>query len=586
MSILLVTTALKKTWKNDKDLLFLGEWCKLYSDKILLKSINHSTIEYHWEDRKKFISDCEYLKDINERLIADISVILNKYHHVDFSIKYWMVVIGPWLAIFIPAIWDRWESVRVAYTQHNFENVCASDLKNYKFAMYDYGDSMSSLQEDEWNYAAFSQIIRHQYSNKCKIINVGVQLKVRESKSYKKNIPCLFDKFFALFQKNYKVVFVKSYLNIWALFKISLRLRQLPRKFCQFNNFPPPKKMLIRDRSLSLDLDCKNDFENFLSLNLFKHIPYNYLEGFESLYKKSDTLKFRGDIIFTANAHFSDDFFKVWCAKQIEIKKSKLLISSHGGAIPSLMSSFSNYEEKVSDQKIVWHKPIAKKHVRISSNKLVGRFRLKKIQRLDITIVSLDFGRYSYGAQSGPSSSLILEDFNQKLNFIKNIPYELQQYTKIFPYPVSPWNFQQRFSDVFGKKIISKYKDFNEAIYSSRIIVCTYPQTTFSEAMMSGIPTILLYTKKYWELAPEFDNLLSQLEEAKIVFSDPVLAANHISRVWGNPNKWWESKITIEARKKFFDDCLLVDKDWTSEWSLFFNQIQHSTKSLSHDRCK
>ena len=156
MSILLVTTALKKTWKNDKDLLFLGEWCKLYSDKILLKSINHSTIEYHWEDRKKFISDCEYLKDINERLISDISVILNKYHHVDFSIKYWRVVIGPWLAIFIPAIWDRWESVRVAYTQHNFENVCASDLKNYKFAMYDYGDSMSSLQEYEWNYAAFS----------------------------------------------------------------------------------------------------------------------------------------------------------------------------------------------------------------------------------------------------------------------------------------------------------------------------------------------------------------------------------------------------------------------------------------------
>ena len=79
MSILLVTTALKKTWKNDKDLLFLGEWCKLYSDKILLKSINHSTIEYHWEDRKKFISDCEYLKDINERLIADISVILKLF---------------------------------------------------------------------------------------------------------------------------------------------------------------------------------------------------------------------------------------------------------------------------------------------------------------------------------------------------------------------------------------------------------------------------------------------------------------------------------------------------------------------------
>jgi len=309
-----------------------------------------------------------------------------------------------------------------------------------------------------------------------------------------------------------------------------------------------------------------------LSSNLFKHIPYNYLEGFEGLHRKADELKFRGDIVFTANAHFSNDFFKVWCAKQIEIKKSKFFISAHGGGIPSSISAFSDYELKVSDRKIVWHKPFEKKHVMLSPNKYVGSFKLKRMRRSNITIVSLDAGKYSNGRQSGPNSSLMLEDYNQKLNFIKNIPCELQQYTKIFPYPVSPWNFQQRFSDVFGKKIISNSKSFDEAIYGSRIIVCTYPQTTFSEAMMSGIPTILLYTKKYWELAPEFDGLLSQLEEAKIVFSDPVLAANHISRIWDEPHNWWEGRVAAEARQEFASSCSNVKTNWASEWSLLFDK--------------
>jgi putative transferase (TIGR04331 family) len=66
MSILLVTTAVKKTRKNNKNLLFLGEWCKEYSDEKLLNNIKHKTIDYHWNDREKFKSDYKYLKDINE----------------------------------------------------------------------------------------------------------------------------------------------------------------------------------------------------------------------------------------------------------------------------------------------------------------------------------------------------------------------------------------------------------------------------------------------------------------------------------------------------------------------------------------
>ena len=140
-------------------------------------------------------------------------------------------------------------------------------------------------------------------------------------------------------------------------------------------------------------------------------------------------------------------------------------------------------------------------------------------------------------------------------------------------------NFSKRLIDIFGGRIISNIKDFDRVIASSKIIVCTYPQTTFSSAMISGTPTILLYDKRYWELSPEFDDLISILEKAKILFTNYELAANHVSSVFDNVDKWWESKLTIEARNKFLSDCVHIDEDWVSEWSLFFNKLSTPQKA-------
>jgi len=97
--------------------------------------------------------------------------------------------------------------------------------------------------------------------------------------------------------------------------------------------------------------------------------------------------------------------------------------------------------------------------------------------------------------------------------------------------------------------------------------------------MISGTPTILLYDKRYWELSPEFDDLISILEKAKILFTNYELAANHVSSVFDNVDKWWESKLTIEARNKFLSDCVHIDEDWVSEWSLFFNKLSTPQKA-------
>ena len=53
----LITTAKENTWPKDKKkpVLFLGEWCKLYTRKNLWQGMDAKTVAYHWQDREKLI---------------------------------------------------------------------------------------------------------------------------------------------------------------------------------------------------------------------------------------------------------------------------------------------------------------------------------------------------------------------------------------------------------------------------------------------------------------------------------------------------------------------------------------------------
>ena len=73
----LVTTAIQDTWKNDDPTYFLGDWCKIYSQKKIWSQMDSITQEYHWDDRSKLFSDYKYLVDFYEKALNDLTNKLN-----------------------------------------------------------------------------------------------------------------------------------------------------------------------------------------------------------------------------------------------------------------------------------------------------------------------------------------------------------------------------------------------------------------------------------------------------------------------------------------------------------------------------
>jgi putative transferase (TIGR04331 family) len=573
---LLVTTALEDTWGRDENLVFLGEWCKKYSRKHKWCNRKFSTLPYHWEDREKLQKDYDYLANFYEVLLKELVHKLNSIHIEEHSQRYWRIIIGPWLITYVAVIWDRWESIKYACDTGNQFKTIVSDQMICRSVPCDWRTGMGLMDDDEWNYLIYCDIFQAQGVNNLTLVKEKLIIKDKKNKPYRKYdsllapIAKVFD-FIARkiwFTDHYDILLYSSYFSLHSLIELSLKLYQIPRLYFEFD-----KELYCREPELSLRTGLEytqgsNLFEQFVFEHVLADMPLTYIEGYKEFLSYSKSLP-KANIIMTANAHYGNELFKIWAAEQVE-SGSKLIISDHGGAISSKMSLF-NHEEKICDKKTVWHIPFDSKHIKLPPNKIINR--IKKSNGKQITLVGLELPRYSYRCQSGPNSSLILSDYKQKADFVKMLSIETRECFKIRPYSDIGWSTKNRYIDQFGSEIISTKAKLLDEYSNSKLIICTYPQTTFSEAMHSGVPTILLYPKKYWELNSAFDELVSVLEEAKIIFSDPLLAAKHVNTISNNPVEWWEKEQTIYARSMFFRFCGEVNDNPLGEWATFFRKM-------------
>jgi putative transferase (TIGR04331 family) len=138
--------------------------------------------------------------------------------------------------------------------------------------------------------------------------------------------------------------------------------------------------------------------------------------------------------------------------------------------------------------------------------------------------------------------------------------------------PSRGWGIDRHYSNIIGNERISYKGSLSDAYDDSKIIVCSYPETTFFEALYSGKPTILLYMKENWDFHSEFSSLISIMEDANILFTNPVAASNHINKIWDNPDYWWNLPKVVNAREEFFDQCGRVDDNWLDQWGDFFKE--------------
>ncbi len=585
---LLVTTALEETWGGQEEIVFLGEWCKLYDRKDAWSARKFTDLPNHWDDRAKLARDHDYLKALHEQLLIDLSKCLGDIHGIDRPLRYWRFILDPWLIIYVTVLWDRWETLRSAFESNDRIETQILNFQKGNRWYYDYYHFLIKVNDDKWNHEIYAKIIDGFYRGKCRIISadsgqawptMGYNYLLKKKGRIAKRLVNVVDWMLRLIPLSNHVLLYEAFFPPLALISLQFRLRQIPRIYAsEFEwplavaHTPGEKDDEVRDRvSVALkSTQHESSFEQFLYSSVSDDIPYVYLEGFKSLRTEAAKITLSPKVILTATAHSGNEKFKSWAAEKI-CNGTKLIILEHGGGIPTATCSMQ-FQEDVADIRTTWSTPYHSKHIRMPASKLVG-LKIHSTKET-LAVVGLEMRRYVIKANSSPKAGQTLKHFDMLCELYGGLNEGIKECFVVKPYPDMGWNTRQRFIDRLGIGKVSNEKDLYRFFATARVIVCNYPQTTFAEAMESGLPTVLLYPDAFWETIPELDELVALLRKERIVFHDPLAAAEHINSIWNDPESWWNGEPVIYARSEFRRQALGLEGNAIKKWVSFIRAIE------------
>jgi putative transferase (TIGR04331 family) len=587
---LLITTALETTFGVSDNILFLGEWCKKYEHHKILEQRNHETLQFHWDDRAKLAKDYAYLENLHQSLLVSLTRALNRLHGVSYSKRYWQILLDPWLMAYIGTIFDRWECLRIAFDKVKHLDVVFIVNEDSYRPPYSYNDFVSDVAySDEWNQHLYQRIIDNRYLNQCSVRKVTGSLGTHVSQDTLpgRSVFYFVRRFLLIPLRNFvgylnpnTIAFVGASFNRYALFRLKFQMGQFLwgdpldeyRPVCSDSGYPLASVDSSRRSKIVMDLQCSTDFEKFLLKSIIDDIPMCLIEHYEVLRDKVREIAFRPRVIVTGSAHWSDYFAKMWFAELIS-SGVQLLILEHGGSLPPFKELF-NFEADISDLRASWFLPYHPKHVQMPPPKIIARgdslhaiYQRLTTRKQFCSLIGNECARWVHRAHFYPMASQWSCPFEMSLAFYGQLDDIVKESFRIKPYPTDlGWSSHRRFVDLLGSDKVYKERSLKKVFLLSRVIVCSYPETTFSEAMASGVPTILVYPSHLYELNSIALPLLEVLKSAKIVFHNPTDAAHHLNCIWGDPCQWWNAPTTVLAREEFSRQALNLTPNWIVKW--------------------
>jgi putative transferase (TIGR04331 family) len=587
----LVTTALEETWPEDPEtpVLFLGEWCRLYSRKERWSRMKAEVLPYHWDDRNKLYEDYHYLQNYYERLLPEVGTTLNELHGVDHSTRYWRILIGPWLGYFLQMVFDRWTSIHNALIKYQLQETMVLDFSEASMIPQGMNDFSSFFLNDEWNHFIYSLILSHLdiSVNKIKpkiIYNNNKELKQRYTETTRNLNYSKVYRFFQLisfiFGKNTDALFISTYYPYHLQWLLDLKLRQIP----QLRLFLPTPISTIdfNCRNFRVAVDVRNDFENFI-LSIFpRQIPALYVEGYQKLIRQISNNKWpkKPRLIFTANGDHSDDHFMAYTAEKVQCG-TPLVVAQHGGHFGIGKWYFmEDHQLAIADCFLSWGWTDSKRsHIRPIG--MIKNYRPLKIQhslQKRLLLVTQATPRYSYHMFSTTVAGQFLDYLEDQFKFCQHLSPELKSALKVKLYPHDfGWNQKERWTDRWPEiELAEDVSDVVNLIKKCRIYVSTYNATTYLESFSMNVPTVMFWNPNHWDLRNSAKPYFEALERAKVFHVTPQSAAQHVNLIWHDVDTWWTSNVVFDAVQNFCEQYSKMPEN-------FLDEIHYNLKDLMNN---
>jgi putative transferase (TIGR04331 family) len=508
------------------------------------------------------------LRGLHEELLADLSRALNTTLGTHHSVRYWRILVGPWLQYFTQMLFDRWTMIHRAVDGYEISATKVLDLRPDVIIPANMNDFCNMYTKDVWNQAIYARILRGWTNVQCELVPVAEEERIAEPvlpespEGIRGRIKSSFSgaatRLSQFAGRSTDAFLIATHLGLKAEVLLQLSMGQVPTRH---RSVPAPQIAPMTSKRAALTLESKSPgpFGECIRALIPEQIPTVYLEGYEALCRVARETPWpaKPKVVFTSNCYHACDVFKEWAASQVE-RGTPLVIGQHGGNIGSAKwSSSEDHQMAIADRYLTWgwndgspkQFPVGalnRFHKRLATPNPKGH----------LLLVTSVLPRYSYVLGGYPTATSQTESYLQdQYDFAHALPKHIhdQMVIRLF---VPDWGWEQ--PDRWRAEFPDAHIDLGTApieslVQGSRLYVATYNATAFLESLSQDIPTVVFWNPLHWEFRPTAEPYLSELERAGIFYPTPKAAALKVTEVWDDVAGWWRNPEVQRARIRFVE---------------------------------
>lgn len=575
--IFLATTALEEFWDVSKPMVFLGEWCLLYERRSYWGKLDGRLLSSPYGNADAAENAYCYVNRLYEQMLPILGAKLNSIHGKNHSNRYWRILIGPWLQLYLPAVYDRFMYIRRALDQ--YPSLTTIGLSKESFVVpTDTLDFACFLSEDSYNLQLYTKILgafgREFPCQKMEAPRNPLYGKLLGNSWRRRAISYAVKTFASVNAKFAKTTLLR---NSYFPKQVELQLiaRNIGRILPSWNQTVPCPRFEYdsgkRNELCAIEIGV-GEFEQCLSAMLFSDMPQCFVEGFHAAGKDAcKNYPKRVKAIFSANGWYYDEPFKQWAAKSAD-EGTLLLGTQHGGNYGALKSMPSeDHETAIVDYYYSWgwgRTDCQAKVIPMPATKLVGRKE-----------IGPDNGKKGilWGATSAhryvvqfPYLPMHFQEYlTWQARFANALPQEAMAEIRFRPhYENYAWGTVERLKDCApGIRIESWEVPFQASLENCRLYVCDHLSTTFAEALAANKPTVLFCNPQTNRLRPEAQPHFDSLRAGGILFDTPEAAASAVAAVYDDVEAWWNIPERQKAVRSFCERFARTSPDAIALWS-------------------
>jgi len=578
--VFLATTALEEFWDTKKPVVFLGDWCLRPSRKDFWQKLNGNIIEGIWREKQNFIASYDYVNRLYERLLFNLAISMNEVHGEEHGMRYWRIIIGPWLFHYLSVLYDRYLYIDKATSEYpEFETILLSE-KSFVIPENTV-DFIQLVADDPYNLQIFSKILLTKVDRDFE----AKEFPIRhiESRTNKRNYSCfkslnkkkIINTLLSVGSSKNNIFMFSPYLTKYVIFRIALKSRGKILPIFPEDTIMRTTQIDIGKRELlgTLSFEEQCEFEKLVLSFLPSDIPLCFIENYKAL--KEEALKeytLNPKAILSWIGWYFHEKFKIWAAHMSE-RGVKLIGAQHGGnyGLDRYMWAME-HEIEINDKFYTWgwhYEEFGDKVKPLPASILVGKKSRNKssLNKEHILYARIAWPRFLYRMQY-PTNNHLEAYHEYMITFIRRLDTRIRAVLKLRLF------FQDYGGDVLKRLHDAKINiqldnlsiPFQSSIDSCRLFVCDQISTTYAEALAKNIPTIIFFDPDMYIHRIKAESCFDDLQRVGIMHYSPESAAKKVNELYDIVDEWWNDGETQWARSKFCSLYARSSSDGINEW--------------------